>query len=122
MPKISAYFFIQVDVFGSHRCTISCQHSRYSMQGQLRMNQMRLAMAVGDNRHYRIHNILPRHFLQSVIKAGMPRDAMLEIMEQLRIQMPLAIDTVCDALPPDFPEQLRDSISEGILSRLRLLE
>ena len=90
--------------------------------GQLRRNQMRLAMAVGDNRHYRIHNILPRHFLQSAVKAGMPKHALLEIMEQLCIQMPLAIDTVSDALPPDFPEQLRDAITEGILSRLRLLE
>lgn len=88
--------------------------------GQLRRNQMRLAMAVGNNRHYRVHDTLPRHFLQSAVKAGMPKSALLEIMEQLCIQMPLAINDVCDALPPDFPEQLRDSITEGIMGRLRL--
>ena len=41
---------------------------------------------------------MPRHFLQSAAKAGMPGHAVSEIMELLYIQMPLAIDTVCDAL------------------------
>jgi serine/threonine-protein kinase HipA len=89
--------------------------------GQLRRNQMRLAMAVGDNRHHRVHDILPRHFLQSAARAGMPSHSVTEIMELLHTQMPLAIDSVSGALPPDFPEQLRESITEGILRRLRLL-
>jgi len=33
--------------------------------GEIRPNQFRLAMAVGDNRHYRINTIAPRHFLQN---------------------------------------------------------
>ena len=90
--------------------------------GQLRRSQMRLAMSVGDNRHYRVHDIMPRHFLQLAAKAGMPGFAVTEIIDQLRIQMPLAIDAVCDVLPLSFPEQLRKSIMGGILSRLRRLD
>ena len=89
--------------------------------GQLRRNQMRLAMAVGDNHHYRVHDILPRHFLQSAARVGMPSHSVVEIIKQLHTQMPLAIDSVSDALPPNFPEQLRKSITEGILRRLQLL-
>ncbi len=87
--------------------------------GQLRRNQMRLAMSVGDNRHYRVYDIMPRHFLQSAVKAGMPGLTVTEIIGQLRTQMPRAIDAVCNELPLDFPEQLRDSITEGIIGRLR---
>ena len=87
--------------------------------GQLRRNQMRLAMSVGDNRHYRVHDIMPRHFLQSATKSGMPDYAVTDILDQLQSQMPLAIDAVCNELPLDFPEQLLDSITKGILSRLR---
>jgi len=87
--------------------------------GQLRRNQMRLAMSIGDNRHYRVHDIMPRHFLQSAAKAGMPVHVVTDIIGQLRTQMPLAIEAVCDALPLGFPEQLRDSILGGIMNRVR---
>lgn len=87
--------------------------------GQLRRNQMRLAMSVGDNRHYCVHDIMPRHFLQSATNAGMPGLAVTEIIGQLRTQMPQAIDAVCDELPLNFPEQLRDSVTRGIMGRLR---
>ncbi len=67
--------------------------------GQLRRNQMRLAMAVGDNRHYRVHDIMPRHFAQTAAKAGMYPAVIPDIVEELRSQMPLAIDTLRNALP-----------------------
>jgi len=89
------------------------------LTGQLRRSQMRLAMSVGDNRHYRVHDIMPRHYLQSAAKAGMPGLAVTDIIDQLRTQMPLAIDAVCDELPIGFPEHLWDSITGGIMNRLR---
>lgn len=90
-------------------------------RGQISRRQMRLAMAVGDNRHYRVDDIMPRHFLQSAANAGMPAHSVTEIMGQLQTQMPLAIDSVGDSLPPDFPEQLWDSVANGILNRLHRL-
>lgn len=86
--------------------------------GQLRRNQMKHAMAVGDNRHYQLHEILPRHFLQSVVSAGMPATVVQSIFDELGDQMPGAIDSVGDALPNDFPEDLRKAICNGALARL----
>jgi serine/threonine-protein kinase HipA len=89
--------------------------------GQVRRNQMRLAMAVGDNRHYRIHDIMPRHFAQTMVRAGTHQTVIPEIVQELRSQMPLAIDTVCNALPSEFPQALRDSITGGIDERSQRL-
>ena len=40
--------------------------------GQLRRNQMKVALAVGDSRHYVIQEIMPRHFVQTAAKSGIP--------------------------------------------------
>lgn len=37
-------------------------------EGEIKWNKMKLAMAIGDNRHYVINTIVPRHFLQTVKK------------------------------------------------------
>lgn len=90
--------------------------------GQLRRNQMKLAMAVGDNRHYRLHEIMPRHFLQTAKTAGMPAADVQAIFDVLIADMPGAIDTVCKALPDNFPEPLRDSIVTGANQRLKRID
>jgi serine/threonine-protein kinase HipA len=86
--------------------------------GQLRRAQMKIAMAVGNSRHYRIDEIAARHFEQSADTAGMPPGAVEAILTQLADTMPAAIDTVCACLPADFPEPIRDSIIGGIHQRL----
>lgn len=86
---------------------------------QLRRNQMNLAMAVGDNRHYRVHNVEPRHFVQTADRAGMSVKVLTEIVDDLRTRMPAAVEEVCSELPDDFPEELRDSVTLGIEQRLR---
>jgi len=89
--------------------------------GQLRRNQVKLSMAVGDNRHYRLHEIMPRHFIQTATAAGMPAADVQAIFDVLSVDMPRAIDTVCKALPNDFPEPVRDSIVAGVNQRLKHL-
>ena len=41
--------------------------------GEIRHNAMKLAMTVGDSRHYVINSIMPRHFLQTAANAAYPR-------------------------------------------------
>lgn len=89
--------------------------------GQLRRNHMRLAMSAGKNRHYRVHDILPRHFVQSGSRAGLSETLIAQTMDELSTQMPDAIDKACKTLPADFPEQLRESIAEGINMRLQIM-
>ena len=38
--------------------------------GRIRKNKMKLSVAVGNNRHYVIDTIAPRHFLQSSAQCG----------------------------------------------------
>jgi serine/threonine-protein kinase HipA len=88
--------------------------------GQIQRNKMKLAMAVGHNRHYAVHTILPRHFIQSAEGTGI---APIEpVFEELRANLPGAIDGVLAALPGGFPAQIADSITSGVRSRLRILE
>ena len=83
----------------------------------LQRKNMKLAMSVGDNNHYRIHEIQPRHFQQTATRAGLA-DGMVELaLSQVSDALPDAIANVCRSLPDGFPQDLRDTIAEGALKR-----
>jgi serine/threonine-protein kinase HipA len=88
--------------------------------GQIRHNRMKLAMAVGDKRHYVIDEIMPRHFLQTAASSGVPASLVQAILDELDSGADRATDTVLNGLPPTFPEQIVSSIIEGLRRRLRL--
>jgi serine/threonine-protein kinase HipA len=91
--------------------------------GQLRRNRMRLALAVGENRHYAVHEIVPRHFMQTAAGSGVPEALVREILTELAEAAPQAIDRVraeIEDLPGGFPEDLARSIIEGLRTRLGL--
>jgi serine/threonine-protein kinase HipA len=48
---------------------------------------MKLAMAVGDNRHYVIDEITPRHFLQTAISAGVPASLIEGIFDEIETRL-----------------------------------
>lgn len=91
-------------------------------EGEIQWNKMKLAMAVGDNRHYVINRIAPRHFLQTAKKSGVPPAMVQEILDEIADIAPAAIDTALASLPEDFPEPIAQSIIEGLRRRLRLFE
>jgi serine/threonine-protein kinase HipA len=94
----------------------------YVAAKQLRESEFRLAMAVGKNRHYRIEEVLPRHFVQSAAAAGIG-DAMVKaVMHDLAGTLPQAFDEVASALPAGFPAQIVESIAAGMNRRLRRIE
>ena len=90
--------------------------------GRLRENGFRLALAVGDNRHYAIDTILPRHFAQTAAREGVPAHAIDEICGELAEGAEPAMETVLASLPRDFPADLADSIASGLRRRLRPIE
>jgi serine/threonine-protein kinase HipA len=90
--------------------------------GEIRRNQMKLAMSVGDNRHYVVDTVLPRHFLQTAARSGVGETLVRPIFEELTQQVPAALDAVLNSLPVQFPAPLAQSIAEGMRQRLRLLE
>ena len=91
-------------------------------EGQLRTNKMKLAMAVGDNRHYVVGWIMPRHFVQTAIKSGIPETVVQEIFGELLANEENAVDQAVNSLPEEFPQELAESIIGGLMTRLRLLK
>lgn len=89
---------------------------------QLRSNQYKLAMAVGNNRHYVIETLAPRHFIQTAEKSGVPGAVIEQICSELDATAERAIDDTLASLPKDFPEDLAASIAKGTRNRLKLLK
>lgn len=90
--------------------------------GQIQRKQYKLAMSVGANRHYRVHEILPRHFFQTARKAGVGSKFVASILDDLNRTAAKNADAVFSLLPTTFPAALADSVRGGIRERLARLE
>lgn len=86
---------------------------------QIERKQMKLAMAVGNSRYYRVDQIHGRHFLQTGMKAGMSKARAMALIEEVADNGPAALDRVGQTLPDDFPPAIHDAVSEAITTRLR---
>lgn len=86
---------------------------------QIQSKQMKLAMAVGESRHYRISDVEPRHFVQSGVAAGLNPEAILSLFQDLAKNGPAALDGTLSALPDGFPASISQPIAEGFRARLR---
>jgi len=89
---------------------------------QIERKQMKLAMSVGDRRHYRIDDIASRHFFQTGAQAGMSKPVVGKAIEEIAVVMPAALTALEDELPAGFPQRLHNSVKTGIQARLRILE
>lgn len=84
--------------------------------------QFRLAMAFGTKPHYQIRQIAPRHFFQTAGKAGVGRQVIESILEELLDGSSTAVDSALSKLPKKFPGQVASSVAAGIRRRLRFLQ
>jgi serine/threonine-protein kinase HipA len=89
--------------------------------GQIRQNQMKLAMAVGSNRHYVVDTIFGRHFVQTAKACGLPDEMAMDLITELNDTAVVHIDRARAALPKDFPETVAASIADGARQRLKAL-
>jgi serine/threonine-protein kinase HipA len=88
--------------------------------GRIRHTQMKLAMAVGINRHYRLDEIAPRHFLQTAKLCDIPAAVAEGVLEEIADTAPKAMEKTVAALPKEFPEPLARSIVTAARQRLKL--
>lgn len=88
---------------------------------QIERKPMRLAMSAGRNRHYKISDIVGRHFLQTGAAAGMPQHTVNSIIEEMADRAPLALAAVESALPAGVPEAIHVAVSKAMKARLRSL-
>ncbi|WP_425089557.1 HipA domain-containing protein [Stappia sp.] len=89
---------------------------------EITRRQMRLAMSVGDNRHSRVDQIHPRHFLQTVARAGVADQLMLKVLDRIAGRADRAFQLLEAELPADFPEWIHASIKEAALTRIQTIE
>jgi serine/threonine-protein kinase HipA len=90
--------------------------------GQIRRNKMKLAMAVGNGRHYGVDRIAGRHFTQTAAHSGVPPEVAQTLLDEVAEAAPAAIEATLADLPEGFPEALATSIVDGMRRRLRLLD
>lgn len=91
-------------------------------RGEMQSRSLKLAMSVGDSRHYRIDDIMGRHFIQSGLKAGMARPLIEQAMTEIRDRIPGALDSVEKSLPGGFPESIHASVSAAVKARVGRLK
>ncbi|MGA2205438.1 MAG: type II toxin-antitoxin system HipA family toxin [Terracidiphilus sp.] len=89
---------------------------------QIQWKNFRLAMSFGTKTYYEMRQVAPRHFFQTAYKAGIGKDVVPSIIEELRSETEAAVNRANADLPTGFPGKLANSISAGIMRRLRVLE
>lgn len=88
---------------------------------QIERKQMKLAMSVGDSRHYRVDEIRGRHFIQTAMRAGLSRRIAEETLDAVATTTKAAFDLVEAKLPAGFPRKIHTSIKTGALQRMKLM-
>jgi serine/threonine-protein kinase HipA len=86
---------------------------------QIERKQMKLAMSVGNSRHYKIDHIKGRHFIQTAERAGLPGTLASEVLEEVAKTADAAMKTIEMQLPSGFPEEIHSSVKKALSSRLR---
>jgi serine/threonine-protein kinase HipA len=89
--------------------------------GHIRRSQMKLAMAIGTNRHYAIDTITGRHFAQTGESSGLPAKMVANTIAELHDTIAKSIERARAALPEDFPDMIADSIDNAAKARVRSL-
>jgi serine/threonine-protein kinase HipA len=89
---------------------------------QLSYHKVKLAMAVGDNRHYRLKEIMPRHFYQTGRKSGLRDEDIDGIVSEIESQIDGALESVSAlAIESAAPEATTGPILEGLIRRGKLM-
>ena len=88
---------------------------------QIERKQMKLAMSVGNNHHYRIDEIQTRHFFQTGESAGLSPSLIRSAVEDIAARMEGALAALEGELPADFPQVLHESVSAGVRRRMTAL-
>ena len=85
------------------------------------MGKMKLAMSLGDKKHYRVDEIAPRHFIQSAKQCGFGAGLVEKLLVSAYERVPEALDQTESELPDDFPQEMLVSIKKGIEGRRHFL-
>jgi serine/threonine-protein kinase HipA len=88
---------------------------------QIQRKQFKLAMSIGKNRHYFIHQVLPRHFMQTAEQAGISLKSVATTIEELRDTAEKSVSTVVGMLGNSVSQSVFGPIQRGIIERIERL-
>jgi serine/threonine-protein kinase HipA len=88
---------------------------------QLQQKHFRLALSVGDNRHYRMMDIRGRHFVQTGRSAGIGLAAIQGAISDVLQRAPEAANLTAAIMPDDFSFDIHDSIANAMAQRVPVL-
>jgi len=89
---------------------------------QIRRNQFKLAMAIGNSRRYRIFDIHGRHFVETGRAAGLSIQLIGQAIDEVRASFDRAFSDVEHQLPAHFPEAIHASVAASARNRIRHLD
>lgn len=89
---------------------------------ELTPQKIKLAMAIGNNRHYRVQKIVPRHFHQMGRAAGFAKEDIDEMLGGLVQSLDGVLEKAAIAADEaGMPPKTRDAIIEGVCVRAKLI-
>jgi serine/threonine-protein kinase HipA len=86
--------------------------------GQVRRKQMKLAMSVGDSRHYRFDRVSGRHFVQTAMRAGLSKKRATDLVDEVAAAAPAALEQAANARSNEVAPALADAVGKAVLQRL----
>lgn len=88
---------------------------------QIELKKYKLAMSVGDNNHYRVKDIQPRHFLQTTERSNFNGRLVEEMLIELMETAAHKVEQTLHAHSKVAPNALADSVLNGVQQRLRTI-
>lgn len=99
---------------------LSAHHMVFT--GKFQLEKIKMSMAVGDKRHYKIKDIYRRHFLQTSKSCRIDSEIMDSIIDEIITETSNVIERVKNKLPAAFPQNIASSIFDGMEQRLNSLK
>ncbi len=100
--------------------------SAYPMLGGQGLNIRSLKLSMGlhatKGKKYKINEIFPRHFLKTASDVGFGQGKMQQILDEMKIALPDAIERLKKRLPKNFPHKIAKSILGNTLKMAKRLE
>ncbi len=85
---------------------------------QIERKAMKMAMSVGDKRHYKMDEIQDRHFIQTAQRAGLPDYIAKDALEEICGMAEKSMQELETKLPNNFPSEIHESVMCAMKSRL----
>ena len=84
--------------------------------------EMKLAVSVGKNRHYKFIEIHGRHFIETAERSGMAKQTAIDILEEISARAQSVFEEMEHLLPHNFPAQIHDSVKRAVKRRRERLK